>query len=83
MAIARHTYQDERVRATERQRDTGDEARDGGKVEEIAQARHGLVRGHGLEGLALAARRLLRKEVADAVAVGLSIKELCVMQTPH
>ena len=71
------------MRATERQCDAGDEARDGGVVEEIAQARDCLVRGQGLEGLALAARRLLREKVADAVAVRLSIKELCVMQTPR
>lgn len=83
MTITRHAYQDERVRGTERQRDAGDEAWDGGEVEEIAQARDCLMRGQGLEGLALAARRLLREKVADPVAVGLSIKELCVMQIPR
>lgn len=60
------------MRPAEGQRDAGDEARDGGEVEEVAEARHGLVRGQGLEGLALAARGLLREKVADAVAVGLS-----------
>jgi hypothetical protein len=68
-------YQDERVRAAEGERDAGHEARHGGEVEEVAQPRDRLVGAQGLEALALAARRLLRQEVADAVPVGLKAKD--------